>query len=84
MPNAVPNHPWEVIGTDLFYLDGNEYLLVADYYSKFFIIRKLGTNATSNNVIRALKQIFSEHGVPTKLTSDSGTQTTSEAFIKFA
>ena len=84
LPHAVPNHPWEVIGTDLFHLDGNEYLLVADYYSKFFVVKKLGTDATSNNVIRALKQIFSEHGVSTKLMSDNGTQYTSEAFIKFA
>ena len=84
LPHAVPNRQWEVIGTDLFHLDGNEYLLVADYYSKFFIVRKLGTDSTSNNVIRALKQIFSKHGVPTKLMSDNGTQYTPEAFIKFA
>ena len=74
MPNEVANRPWEVIGTDLFHLNGNEYLLVANYYSKFFLVRKLGTDATSNNVIRALKQIFSEHGIPTKLMSDNGTQ----------
>ena len=47
-------------------------------------MRKLGTDATSNNVIRTLKQIFSEHGVPTKLISDHGTQYTSEAFVNFA
>ena len=33
--HEVPNRPWEVIVTDLFHLDGNEYLLVADYYSEF-------------------------------------------------
>ena len=84
LPHEVPNRPWEVIGTDLFHLDGSEYLLVADYYSKFFIVRKLGTDATSNNVIGTLKQIFSEHGFPTKLISDHGTQYTSEAFVNFA
>jgi hypothetical protein len=31
----IPPRPWHTIGTDLFYLDGSEYLLIADYYSKY-------------------------------------------------
>ena len=38
LPHEVPNRPWEAIGTDLFHVCGNEYPLVADYYSKFFFI----------------------------------------------
>ena len=48
--------PWEVLGTDLFQFNGNEHLIVADYYSKFFVVRKLGADATSNTATRALKQ----------------------------
>ena len=84
MPHEVPNRPWKLIRMDLFNLDGNKYPLVADYYSKFFIMRKLGTDATRNKVIRALKQTFPEHGISTKLISDNGTQYTSEAFVNFA
>ena len=84
MPYEVPNRPWEVIGEDLFQLDDNEYLLLADYYSEFFIVKKLGTDAKSNNVIRTRKQIFSDYGVATKLISDNGTQYNSEAFVHIA
>ena len=84
MPHEVPNRPWEVLGTDLFHLHGNEYLLVTDYFSKFFVVRKLGVDASSNNVIRALKQIFSEHGIPSKVYSDNGAQYTADAFVTFA
>ena len=37
----VPPRPWHTIGTDLFLLDGEELLLVSDYYSKFNFVRKI-------------------------------------------
>ena len=40
-PHAVPTRPWQVVGTDLFLWDGDEYLLLCDYYSKFPIIKKI-------------------------------------------
>ncbi|KAK7098352.1 uncharacterized protein [Littorina saxatilis] len=84
MPHEVPSRPWETLGTDLFRLHGYEYLLLTDYYSKYFIVRKLAGDATSNTVIRALKQMFSEHGIPSKLISDNGPQFSSDAFVTFA
>ncbi|KAK7108980.1 hypothetical protein V1264_013102 [Littorina saxatilis] len=84
MPHEVPSRPWETLGTDLFRLHGYEYLLLTDYYSKYFIVRKLAGDATSNIVIRALKQMFSEHGIPSKLISDNGPQFSSDAFVTFA
>ena len=37
----VPPRPWHTVGTDIFYLDGDEYLLIADYYSKFPFVQKI-------------------------------------------
>ena len=48
-PHEIPQRPWKVIGTDLFHFQGAEYMLVADYNSKSFVVRKLGTS--SNTVI---------------------------------
>ena len=39
---------------------------------------------TSNMVISTMKQIFSEHGIPSKVVSDNGPQYSSEAFKEFA
>ena len=63
MPTEIPPRPWHTVGSDLFYLDGSEYLLVADYYSKFTFARKIPPGkSTSKTVIKLIKQIFSEHG----------------------
>lgn len=37
----IPTWPWQVLGSDLFFINGIEYLLVADYYSKFFIVKEI-------------------------------------------
>ena len=83
-PHEVPTGPWEVIGADLFQLQGNEYLLIADYYSKFFVLRKFGSDTSSNTIIKAMKQVFSEQGVPSAVISDNGPQFASAAFKQFA
>ena len=43
IPTDIPPRPWHTVGVDLFHLDGVEYLLIADYYSKFPFVRKLGS-----------------------------------------
>nr|XP_054752822.1 uncharacterized protein K02A2.6-like [Lytechinus pictus] len=82
-PHDIPTRPWQVIATDLFHLDGKEYLLVADVYSKFPIVKKL-QHTTSANIISLIKEIFSEQGTPEKLLSDNGPQYSSAQFKTFA
>lgn len=80
--SEVPDKPWQVVGTDLFYFQGKNYVLIVDYFSKFVefvMIPKL----TSSNTINAIKSNFSRHGVPETIRSDGGTQYTSEEFQKF-
>ena len=83
IPHDVPKRPWHTLGSDLFYWNNSNYLVIADYYSKFPIVRKLN-NITSETVISHLKAIFEEHGIPERLISDNGTQYTSEAFRNFS
>ena len=77
-----PCYPWQILNSDLFELKGNQYLPVSDKYSKFPIVRKL-TGTTSRAIINHLKSIFAEHGIPERLTTDNGTQYTSQEFHNF-
>ena len=62
-PHEIPTRSWQVVGSDLFYFDGHDHLIVADYYSKFPIVWKIPMGqCTSQTVVSLTKQIFSEHG----------------------
>ena len=79
----IPSRPWHTLATDLCHWGGETYLLVADMFSKFPLIRRL-TSMSSRSVISHMKGIFEEHGVPEKvLSSDNGTQYASEEFQMF-
>ena len=48
----IPTRPWEIVGTDLFEIEGDKYLLIVDYCSKLPIIRKMkGRTVSSSKVI---------------------------------
>jgi len=81
-PHNVPSYPWQRLGCDLFDYGGAQYLLVADYYSKYPIVRKL-SSTTSAAIINHLKSIFAEHGIPESLVSDNGPQYSSKEFAAF-
>ena len=83
VPHDVPSLPWFKLGVDIFEHRSHHYLLVADYFSKFPVVKKL-TNQTAGHVISLLKTIFSEYGVPATVYTDQGTQFVSQEFKQFA
>ena len=36
----VPPHAWHTLGTDLFYWNKIDYLVIGDYFSKYLIMRR--------------------------------------------
>ena len=79
IPTPLPDYPWQVVGSDLFELGGEQYLLVVDYYSHYPEVVRL-QSTTSTTVIKMLKTIFSRHGIPEVLRSDNGPQYSSVEF----
>ncbi|XP_064475528.1 uncharacterized protein K02A2.6-like [Ornithodoros turicata] len=82
MQSTLPQRPWETIGMDLFYANGRSYLVVVDYFSKFFELSRLKTT-TSANVIAKIRPMFARFGVPDVVRSDNGPQFASGEFQRF-
>ena len=83
LATPLPDYPWQMIGSDLFELVGEHFLLVVDYFSRYPEIAKLAST-TSAAVITSLKSIFARHGIPEILRSDNGPQYASQEFSKLA
>ena len=83
IPTALPELPWQRVGTDLFEFQGHSYLLVVDYYSRFIEIARLD-RTTSKEIILQTKKIFARYGIPEVVVSDNGPQYSSEAYAAFA
>ena len=81
--HPIPPRPWHTVAMDLFTWEQNTYLLVADMYSRFPIVRRL-TSLTADSIIRHLRAIFDEHGIPDKVVSDNGPQFSATSFAQFA
>ena len=80
--SEVPPHAWHTLGTDLFYWNKIDCLVVGDYFSKYLIVRKL-PNSSIHAVIKELGLIFTEFGRPFILRSDNGPCYASRKFHNF-
>ena len=83
VPHEIPKYPWQIAATDMFYWNGDDYLLLVDYYSKFWEIIKV-PNTKSTTIIAKLKTLFARHGIPEVVKSDNGPQYSSREFAEFA
>ena len=80
--HPTPEVPWHTVATDLFKTKNSKYLLIVDYYSRFPVLRWLGSTM-SRVLVQEMKAVFAELGVPNVIVSDSGPQYTSAEFRDF-
>ena len=57
IPHAIPDRPWQKLGSDVFEHKGKPYLVVVDYYSKF-IETCLMHDKTTGTIVTHIKSIF--------------------------
>ena len=82
LQHEMPSRPFEKIAADIFFLDGQNFLLVADYYSKMPFVKTL-KSMTSKETIDFLESVFATHGILKTLISDNARQFTSFEFDNF-
>ena len=75
----LPPFPWHTLATDLFYWKRMDFLIVADVFSKYIIVRKL-PNSTSAAMCTELSMIITELGLPHTFRSDNGACYNSKEF----
>ena len=73
--------PMEIIGMDLFFSGGRDFLIMVDQFSAFPMVARLPTTSTAT-VLRILLEWFQTLGFPEKIISDGGPQFRS-AFKEF-
>ena len=78
-----PKYPFQMVAADLFYWNGQDFLLVVDYYSRYWEVMKL-CEINSSSVIKKLTNMLSRVGIPEILQSDNGPQFSSQEFRKVA
>ena len=78
----LPPFPWHTLAADLFYWKRMDFLIVADVFSKYIIVRKL-PNSTSAAVCTELSMIVIELNLPHMIKSNNGPCNNSKEFQQF-
>ena len=84
MQHELPTRPWQIVGTDLFAIREDTYLLICDYYSKFPFVYRIKGKMTSDAIISKMSEVFAENGSPNKVVSNNGGHYSSQAFRNLA
>ena len=80
-PHDIPEGPWRKLGIDYFTFDGNSYVLICDYFSKFPFLYRAKTSFWS--LRDRLIDLFSIEGYPDEIVSDNRPPFQSKEFAKF-
>ena len=80
-PHDIPEGPWRKLGIDYSTFDGNSYVLICDYFSKFPFLYRVKTSFWS--LRDHLIDLFSIEGYPDEIVSDNGPPFQSKEFAKF-
>ena len=83
IPHDIPSEVWSKVGTDLFTLRNKDYLIIADYNTKFFEISEL-PNTLATTVVSHTKNVFARFGIPKSVISDNGPQFASQEYKLFS
>ena len=79
LTTPLPARPWQKVAADLCQHQGQQYLILVDYYSRFIELAHM-TTTTSAQVVGQMKGVFARWGIPEELVTDNGPQFTAGEF----
>ena len=82
LSHDVPMVAWHSLTLDNFEFKGTHYLLVYDRFSCFIVVKK-SDSLSARSTIRLLLEVFTEHGVPSYIRCDRGSNFLSAEFNTF-
>ena len=83
VPTVLPDRPWQMLGVDLLDFNGQQYMVVVDYYSSYIELVYLA-DTIMHTVTVKLKCMFALFSISDLLVSDNGPQFSSKEFRQFA
>ena len=72
-PHERPMSPCVKLGSDIFTIGSNNFLIISDYFSRYPVVKKL-PSLSASATISATKEAFSILGTPREIMSDNGPQ----------
>ena len=83
MPTTLPGGTWQMIAVDICEHNKSNYLVMVDYYSRYFEVLYL-PDIRSKTVINKMKSVFSKYGIPYECRTDGGKQFVCKEFAEFS
>ena len=83
IPSDIPIYPFQIVASDLFNWNNQDFVIVVDYYSKYWEIERL-YDTKSITIVKKMKKMFSRLGIPETLRSENGLQYTVQVLKLFS
>ena len=83
MPHTLPTRPCQYIASDLFEIDGKQYLLTVDRYTKYPLVDYMPNPVSSHAVTETMKTYCAMFGRPDEIMTDGGPQYSGKQFKEF-
>ena len=83
MPHTLPTRPWQYIASDLFEINGKQYLLTVDRYTKYPLVDYMPNPVSSHAVTEKMKTYCAMFGRPDEIMTDGGPQYSGKQFKEF-
>ena len=74
MPHTPPTRPWQYVASDMFEINGKQYLLTVDRYTKYPLIDYMPNPVSSHAVTEKTKTYCAMFGRPDEITTDGDPQ----------